>query len=981
MRYSVSTVKEKLFLTNTTLGDSIREFLPYLRVYLTVIFIAFGPILLLVGLATGNIFRYASTAFFLALFPVFWGGVGAVTNFIVSHQLTYLRDIVEAAKYSEPTFNVEDYPYIVSALKEWLTIAGWAGSAVIALSLAIMTGSTYAFVRFAGGFVSGLAGAASGSAGGIAMGNISAGNVSTDNVSANNTSMNKWDSTSVFANGRQIRNTEIYSIFKEVSFINRNLHEDIQRNVKEHTDANIWRNINEHTEADIWKEVTERDIGAKISVNGQPVRAGDTLSAGHQASSGVSKTAGDSSVFDTGKSTGKTYTYGKNWNLSETGNRSNTGDITRAIAEHARLNVTGLESLTAGTGQDYNHRISDQSTVGSSLKGSDEQTHQGMVEAGVNVGVGTGGGSGGAGSGGAGAGGGRSNPLISLLKKFGGNVQIGSKDYNINRQNFTKAFDKAVQNADANQVAEFLRYAKQHGINLSSILDRSGQEALLSKLAYAFSQQAGVGESTGFSRSGQEFDRFSQKLNFGTNYQSNEQAFAGRNVAITRDALAGLFTQNRQLFDRLVERASSYLSGTPFASIGAEDYAKYKDSLEAGNYATAFSYGSAVIQEALVNPKFAEELRGALQDGRIKELETEVKEHTGEIRDRINAEKEAVNPQEVLNKEVQQKAEGSLERYRNRAEGIRNRVDAGYKEVKNKVSQNVESEKGDINAVKEQTDRAKEHLTQAFNHQAHQVNNKQQEIEKKANEPASPLTAGKNLWNKTDWLGKGGVVLATANAGLSAIKGAKDFKQVIDNIRNRMSKPPTPRGPLGEPVERYGTGSRLNLGNLAEKLRESAGKAGDISERIATRTAEAVERALPALETGARVLGRVAEPLAVAGLVIERMKHPDISITSAEDIDKLQEPYQWGYLGSYLIQKVGDDRYSVFTNSGIQEMNTQQVKELVNQYLSRELQNAKTEENQGMVIVNRNKLETTGSSVVIADTDKLSKLLSDDEEW
>jgi len=949
---TVASAREKLFLTNATLGDSIREFLPYLRVYLAVIFIAFAPILILVGLATGNVLRYASTAFFLAMFPVFWGGIGAVTNFIISHQLTYLKDIVDSAKYSNPTFNIEDYPYIISAVKEWLTIAGWAGSAVIILSLAIMTGSAYAFVRFAGGFVSGLAGAASGAAGGIAMGNISVGNVSTDNVSSNNTSTNKWSSASIFATGYQLSNVEAFD------------------------------NTRRLTNENIYKDGVQRDVGATVSANGQPQRAAESLTTGYQHNAGVSQNAGNNQLFNTGKGTNKVYTYNKNWTVSETGNKSNAGDITRMLAEHARLNVTGLESLMAAMGQNYDHSISDRSTVGNSIKGSEEQTHQGTVEAGITAGAGTkSSGAGGTGLGRIGGGtprkAGKStkrsiNPLISLLKAFGGNVQISGKDANISREDFTKAFDKAIQNADAQQVAEFLRYAKQHGVNLSSILDRSGQEALLSKLAYAFNQQAGVSEATGVSRSGQEFANLASQLSAGTNYQSNEQAFAGRNLAVTRDTLASLFTQNREMFDKLVEKARSFLSDTPFGAIGAQDYETYKRSLEAGNYATAFTYGSAVIQEALANPQFAEELRDALRYGRVNEIESEVSQHTDNIRGKIESNESNLNPQEVFNKEVQQRAENNLEDYRNRAEGIKHKVDKGYDEVKNKVSNNVEAEKGQVNAVKEQTDRAKDHLTQQFNNKAHKVNDKQQDIEQKANAPASPLKAGENLWNKSDFLGKGAVALATANAGMSAIKGAKKLKQVVEDIKNRTSKPNV------TPEKKYSTGNRLSIGERAGRM---ASKAEELSERAATRVAEVAERALPSVETGMRILGKVAEPLAVAGLIAESIQNPPIkNIQSEKDVENLQ-PNQFGVIGSYLVQKLADDRYSVFTNDGIQEMNAQQVKELVNQYLSSELRNTNAEDNQGIVIVNQEKLEKTGSSVAIVDADKLNKLLSSDDEW
>ena len=131
------------------MGDTIRAFLPYIRAFLNILFVAVTPILIVIGIGMGRPLQYIGTAVMLAAFPLFWGMIGSIINWIIASQVNDLAQVIETTKYSTATINIENYPVIVSALKEWLTIGGWASSLIIILSLALLTGSTYAFVRFA----------------------------------------------------------------------------------------------------------------------------------------------------------------------------------------------------------------------------------------------------------------------------------------------------------------------------------------------------------------------------------------------------------------------------------------------------------------------------------------------------------------------------------------------------------------------------------------------------------------------------------------------------------------------------------------------------------------------------------------------------------------------------------------------------------------------------------------------------------------
>ena len=224
---TIATAKEKMFLSNVSAGEQVKELLPEIRAILVMLASLSTPIILAIGLAVGRPIKYAATAFAIFFFPVLWGMLDAFVNFYINSRLTELKGLVATTSYSTATINVVNYPLIHLKLKDNLAAAGLLATMIPVISVMIASGSAYAFVKVAGGITSSIVGSSSGAAASTATGNLSYGNASignksynnfsAENRSLNNFNANRWDSTAAFLNGQQIRQVdEISNLFSRV---------------------------------------------------------------------------------------------------------------------------------------------------------------------------------------------------------------------------------------------------------------------------------------------------------------------------------------------------------------------------------------------------------------------------------------------------------------------------------------------------------------------------------------------------------------------------------------------------------------------------------------------------------------------------------------------------------------------------------------------------------------------------------------------
>jgi len=933
---TIASAREKLFLTNTTLGDSIREFLPYVRVYLTVIFIAFAPILILVGLATGNIIRYASTAVFLALFPVFWGGVGAVTNFVISHQLTYLKDIVDAAKLSSPTFNIEDYPYVVSALKEWLTIAGWAGSAVIILSLAIMTGSAYAFVRFAGGFVSGLAGAASGTAGGIAMGNISAGNVSTDNVSANNTSMNKWDSTSIFSSGYQLSNRE--NISNQHIFDNENIYKNKQ--VSDTGTTNIRNGVN-------------------------------TALAG-------SRGAGYSTTAGTGESGGKTYTYGHNigntkqtndgvtYVKNDTGSKTITAQKSAGTSLQGALGQQGNFSLSGGEDKRYTWGLNSRNAISDTDKYSLNLDHSDRTLAGVEANLNLGGRGGGKGAGG-GAPSTENLPagLKGLVKRgtLGilnlGNLNAGVRGVSEQGQSVNTSHggsrDRSVGTGEDFNIAEAL--SKRYNFAQNASFNRTGNLGLTGNEVFSDGMAYGKVQSTGENRIGTDSRQAGENIAYSEQAHFREQANRTAGFRGTTDVWS-LVVENAKrqgIYDSLVAAADRIVSQDP-ATVRANAWlaqAAPPEQMEMLKIQQAYS----------MSPEFQEIISNLAEGKEVKQLfaqaENKLSEYDGEVREKSKE----VNP-DVLNQNLKNEVVHGKNEYAEKAEQLRKEAKGEASGLVHDAKEKSDSYKEMANSYSGDLNGAEKRLTDLVNNRTGEFNEKQREMERKAKEKASLLNAADNLWNRSDFTGKGLFALGTMNAAYNLAEKAKSAVDTYLAYRAAKKLPTFYRDAVGAPIHRF---EREGAESLAERLAARASVLGRGVSRF--------------LGPAAVVAAEVLNPTEISSSEVSG------TVSSDRDLQNLQ-PNQTARIGNtdLVIQNLGNGRYALAGHGQSQVLTEEQARELLKQHANLTGSQAEIEKQllelarkEGAVVLNQEKLERTGSSRVVADPDRLAKLLEGED--
>ena len=228
---TIATAKEKMFLSNVSAGEQVKELLPEIRAILVMLASLSTPIILAIGLAVGRPIKYAATAFAIFFFPVLWGMLDAFVNFYINSKFTELKGLVASTSYSSATINIVNYPLIHLKLKDSLAAAGWLATMIPVISVMLASGSAYAFVKVAGGITSSIVGSSSGAAASTATGNLSYGNasignrsynnLSAENTSFNNFSANKWDSTVLFGKGIQISNSDIFSDRKIREFTNK----------------------------------------------------------------------------------------------------------------------------------------------------------------------------------------------------------------------------------------------------------------------------------------------------------------------------------------------------------------------------------------------------------------------------------------------------------------------------------------------------------------------------------------------------------------------------------------------------------------------------------------------------------------------------------------------------------------------------------------------------------------------------------------
>jgi hypothetical protein len=757
---TVATTKEKLFLTNASMGDTIRAFLPYIRAFLNILFVAVTPVLIVIGIGMGRPLQYIGTAVMLAAFPLFWGMIGSVINWIIASQVNDLAQVIETTKYSTATINIENYPVVVSALKEWLTIGGWASSLIIILSLALLTGSTYAFVRFAGGFASGIAGAASSSAAGAATGNLSYGNVSVGNTSANNFSANKFDDTSIFRTGQQI------SQHNDITRTHDRIFSDRDSTIYDH--STIFRN------------------GANASIDGQSIFGTKSYSYGGGTNYSDLQQAGKDNIYNHQKSNGTDTSKQETYSLQDKGSSAVSGNEAYRLSQNANFNLNGTENLLGGNQKSYTYGLNRNSTILDGQGFGDSQRASDKTLATADGGLGW---KGGPGSGGAGGSSGRfpskgGNPYLQALKKLSPDINLNLGIRGINDRTYENhvSHDGKLNNqiGDSENTAIVDLFAKKYGFNVSGGIGETGNHDISGSINFNNEKAYLANTSTAKVHRGHEGDSISSTARVGSGASINRHYDERENSTFQKALIPGLI--ERAKHDQFLSNRLNQLMNTARTYI-SEDARRFIDTLEdsgQGDRAKAILLGVAATK----SPEIANELVYLAQQN-YRDVKEHVEEKMNLVADEVKTKGEQIDPNH-FDPQLKEKVVKSLYDTSRNAQQLKEEAQKGVAKVHGKAAAQVESSRGKALAKEGTVDQAHNALTRRYSTEVKKFHKEFNKHEEKANETPSTLRALHNAAQTKEFkMAAGAMAVQKAYEAYRTLAEAKAAKDVTERLAKR----------------------------------------------------------------------------------------------------------------------------------------------------------------------------------------------------
>ena len=862
---TVATTKEKLFLTNASMGDTIRAFLPYIRAFLNILFVAVTPILIVIGIGIGRPLQYIGTAVMLAAFPLFWGMIGSIINWIIASQVSDLAQVIETTKYSTATINIENYPVVVSALKEWLTIGGWASSLIIILSLALLTGSTYAFVRFAGGFASGIAGAASSSAAGAATGNLSYGNVSVGNTSANNFSANKFDDTSIFRTGQQI------SQHNDITRTHDRIFSDRDNTIYDHS-------------------TTFRDK-ITASIDGQNILGTKSYSYGGGTNYSDQRQAGKDNIYNHKKSSGSDTSKQESYSLQDKGSTAVNGNEAYRFSQNANFSLNGTENLLGGNQKSYTYGLNRNSTVLDGQGFGDSQRASDKTLATADGGLGWRGRSGGKGQEGfpgpsSGKGG---NPYFQALKKLSPdvNLSLGIRGINDRTSESHTSHEGKLSNqiGDSENTAIVEMSARNYGFNISGGIGKTGNHDMSSFINFSNEKAYLANTLTAKVHRGHEGDSISSTARVGSSASVNRHFNEGENSTFQKALIPNLIESAKDdptlssRLNQIANRAKSFVS---------EDARRFMEILEDSgqrDQAKAILLGIAATK----SPEIANELVQLAQQN-YRDVKEQTEEKMNLVADEVKTKDKQIAPNH-FDPQLKEKVIKGLSDTSQNAQRLKEEAQRGVVKVHGEASEQVESSKEKASAKESTVNQARNTLTRKFNTKVKGFHQEFNEHERKANETPSAIRALHNAAQTKEFkMVAGAMAISKAYDAYKAFTAIKAAKDIAENLTKKS------------PTEIYR--ELFNMGKsktTKEVIKDTAVDAAKVAGKWAARGATAV---------GGAYLGALVDA--------EPTGEQIIPVNSMSDLKNLQ-PGQVGKIGNYYISPLPNGNFLVSSGNGQKE--------------------------------------------------------------
>lgn len=227
--YSMVKAQETAKLNSSMQGIMAKKYMPIAKGYLTVIFVAVMPLVLLIAMITGSFKKPFGMIFGLLTALALWNVGDQILDFII---IVRTHALFEASNIASIGYTLESQPFINGAIMDTLTLSLGMYWMIPTLAFSIATMSGYG----AASMMSGISGIATVGASSVAA-EAAGGNMSFGNVRANAINMNKYDAASTMSVGSvskmSMDHQSSASMQSKVNTGTENLHKDADKTVHE----------------------------------------------------------------------------------------------------------------------------------------------------------------------------------------------------------------------------------------------------------------------------------------------------------------------------------------------------------------------------------------------------------------------------------------------------------------------------------------------------------------------------------------------------------------------------------------------------------------------------------------------------------------------------------------------------------------------------------------------------------------------------
>ncbi len=191
LAYSMAKAQETARMNASMQGIMAKKYMPIAKGYLTVIFVAVIPLIIIIALVTSNFQKPFAMIFGLLIALALWNVGDQLLDFII-----IVRTKALFALSGMNGYNMESQPFINSVITDTLSLSLGMYWMIPTLAFSIATLSGYGAASMMGSIAGTATAGVSSAAAEAASGSMSAGNIRMNNIN-----MNKYDATNAMSSG------------------------------------------------------------------------------------------------------------------------------------------------------------------------------------------------------------------------------------------------------------------------------------------------------------------------------------------------------------------------------------------------------------------------------------------------------------------------------------------------------------------------------------------------------------------------------------------------------------------------------------------------------------------------------------------------------------------------------------------------------------------------------------------------------------